>query len=164
MRGTILVRYWKLYVYQLHTNTNSLGGVKVLICRLKRLNKWCAMTWSVSCMATALSTSFDTTFKFEIGRKFWNCSKLFCWCNCLLCWKAGPRSINFLYLPVQNDIKTRLNIRAIKGKMVVWENTSPSNCCFQKFRIKRYLNRPSLDYPLNLTKSTNHKIRKRKWT
>ena len=26
-------------------------------------------------MATAFSTSFDTTFKFEIGRKFWNCSK-----------------------------------------------------------------------------------------
>ena len=59
-------------------------------------SKWCAMTWSVSCMATALSTSFDTTFKFEIGRKFWNCLKLFSWCNCLLCWKAGPRSISFL--------------------------------------------------------------------
>ena len=26
-------------------------------------------------MATAFSTSFDTSFKFEIGRKFWNCSK-----------------------------------------------------------------------------------------
>ena len=26
-------------------------------------------------MATAFSTSFDATFKFEIGRKFWNCSK-----------------------------------------------------------------------------------------
>ena len=26
-------------------------------------------------MATAFSTSFDTTFKFEIRRKFWNCSK-----------------------------------------------------------------------------------------
>ena len=26
-------------------------------------------------MATAFSTSLDTTFKFEIGRKFWNCSK-----------------------------------------------------------------------------------------
>ena len=26
-------------------------------------------------MATAFSTSFDTTFKFKIGRKFWNCSK-----------------------------------------------------------------------------------------
>ena len=36
-------------------------------------------------------------------------------------------------------------------------------CCFKKFRIKRHPNRPSLDYPLNLTKSTNHKIRKRKW-
>ena len=26
-------------------------------------------------MSTAFSTSFDTTFKFEIRRKFWNCSK-----------------------------------------------------------------------------------------
>ena len=26
-------------------------------------------------MATAFSTNFDTTFKFEIGRKFWNSSK-----------------------------------------------------------------------------------------
>ena len=26
-------------------------------------------------MVTAFSTSLDTTFKFEIGRKFWNCSK-----------------------------------------------------------------------------------------
>ena len=39
-----------------------------------------------------------------------------------------------------------------------------SYCCFEKFRIKRYPNRLSLDYPLDLTKSTNHKIRKRKWT
>ena len=37
-----------------------------------------------------------------------------------------------------------------------------SHCCFEKFRIKRYPNRPSLDYPLDLTKSTNQKIRKRK--
>ena len=37
-------------------------------------------------------------------------------------------------------------------------------CCFEKFRIKRCPNCPSLDYPLDLTKSTNHKIRKRKWT
>ena len=36
--------------------------------------------------------------------------------------------------------------------------------CFEKFQIKRYLTRPSLDYPLDLTKSTNHKIRSRKWT
>ena len=36
-----------------------------------------------------------------------------------------------------------------------------SYCCFE---IKRYPNRPSLDYPLDLTKLTNHKIRKRKWT
>ena len=36
-----------------------------------------------------------------------------------------------------------------------------SYCCFEKFRIKRYPNRPSLDYPLDLKKSTNHKIRKR---
>ena len=34
----------------------------------------------------------------------------------------------------------------------------------KKFRIKRNPNRPSLDYPLDLTKSTNHKIRTRKWT
>ena len=39
-----------------------------------------------------------------------------------------------------------------------------SYCCFEKFRIKRYPHRPSLDYPLDLTKSINHKIRKRKWT
>ena len=39
-----------------------------------------------------------------------------------------------------------------------------SFCCFEKFRMKRYPNRPWLDYPLDLTKSTNHKIRKRKWT
>ena len=39
-----------------------------------------------------------------------------------------------------------------------------SHCCFEKFRIKRYPNRPLLDYPLDLTKSTNHKIRKRTWT
>ena len=32
-----------------------------------------------------------------------------------------------------------------------------SHCCFEKFRIKRYPNRPSLDHPLDLTKSTNHK-------
>ena len=37
-------------------------------------------------------------------------------------------------------------------------------CSFEKFRIKRYPNRPSLDYLLDQTKSTNHKIRKRKWT
>ena len=37
-----------------------------------------------------------------------------------------------------------------------------SYCCFEKFRIKRYSNRPSLDYLLDLTKSTSHKIRKRK--
>ena len=30
-----------------------------------------------------------------------------------------------------------------------------SYCCFEKFRIKRYPNRPSLDYQLDLTKSTN---------
>ena len=36
-----------------------------------------------------------------------------------------------------------------------------SYCCVEKFRIKRYRNRPSLDYPLDLTKSTNHKIRKK---
>ena len=41
---------------------------------------------------------------------------------------------------------------------------TPSHCCFEKFRIKRYPNRLSLDYPLDLTKSTNHEIRKRKWT
>ena len=35
---------------------------------------------------------------------------------------------------------------------------------FEKFWIKRYPNRPSLDYPLDLTKLTNHKIRERKWT
>ena len=35
-----------------------------------------------------------------------------------------------------------------------------SHCCFEKIRIKRYPNRPSLDHPLDLTKSTNHK----KWT
>ena len=46
-----------------------------------------------------------------------------------------------------------------------WPNViqTASYCCFKKFRIKRHPNRPSLDYPLNLTKSTNRKIRKRKW-
>ena len=39
------------------------------------LSKWCFMTWSVSCVATTFSTSLDTTFKFEIGRRFWNYSK-----------------------------------------------------------------------------------------
>ena len=47
-----------------------------------------------------------------------------------------------------------------------WPNVieTVSYCCFEKFRIKRYPNCPSLDYPLDLTKSTNHKLRKRKWT
>ena len=40
---------------------------------------------------------------------------------------------------------------------------SASYCCFEKFRIERYPNLPSLDYPIDLTKSTNHKIRKGKW-
>ena len=39
-----------------------------------------------------------------------------------------------------------------------------SHCCFEKLRIKRCPNRSSLDYPLDLTKSTNHEIRKRTWT
>ena len=29
-------------------------------------SKWCAITWSVSCMTTAFSTSFDTTFKYTV--------------------------------------------------------------------------------------------------
>ena len=41
-----------------------------------------------------------------------------------------------------------------------------SHCCFEKFRIKLYSNRPSLDYPLDLTENrpitkNGHKIKKR---
>ena len=58
-------------------------------------------------------------------------------------WTNDPRTINtFLETPRPNVIHT------------------DSHCCFEKFRIKRYPNRPSLDYPLDLTKSTNYK----KWT
>ena len=39
-----------------------------------------------------------------------------------------------------------------------------SFCRFEKFRIKWNPNRAPLDYPLDLTKYTNHKIKTRKWT
>ena len=74
-----------------------------------------------------------------------------------------PRTVcAFVNLTRDNIIEQCINTFPETPRPNVIRTTS--SCCFEKFRIKRYPNRPWLDYPLDLTKWTNHKIRKRKWT
>ena len=74
-----------------------------------------------------------------------------------------PRTVcAFVSLTRDNMIKQYINTLLETPRPNVIQTAC--YCSFEKFRIKRYPNRPSLDYPLDLTKSTNHKIRKRKWT
>ena len=82
----------------------------------------------------------------------------------VLFFSAGlPRTVcAFVSLTRNNMIEQYINTFLEMPRPNVIQTAS--HCCFEKFRINRYPNRPSLDYPLDLTKLTNYKINKRKWT
>ena len=85
------------------------------------------------------------------------------WKRSVLFFSEGlPRTVfAFVSLTRDNIIEQYINTFLETPRPNVIQTAS--YCCFKKFQIKRHPNRRSLDYPLNLTKSTNHKIRKRKW-
>ena len=82
------------------------------------------------------------------------------WKHSVLFFSVGlPRTVcAFVSLTQDNIIEQYINTFLETPRPNVIKTAS--YCCFEKFWIKRYPSHPWLDYPLDLTKSTNHKIRK----